>query len=204
LNSFTIGARSLPSDNLKLKANYTRKERKDKDLTTLVGPFDSDNFLVNINYKPIKQLVVDLKYQDRQKDNEEILTSTDSKGFTSYASFTYNDKLSADATFTLQDVEYQDTFGRFLGKTRNFLINGTLKPLDRLIFSGGFAYFRSKGDIDLEKVDLRLAVEYFIWKELSAEFRYNQYNYDDYLIAPDYYTLNVFTLTISQKFGNNE
>jgi hypothetical protein len=202
LNSFLIGARSLPLDNLKLKASYLRKERKDKDLSTLVGPYDSDNLLFNLNYKPIKQLVVDLKYQDRQRDNDEILTSTDSKGFISFASFTYNDRFSADATFSLQDVEYQDTFGRFFDKTRQFSVNGTLKPVQSLIFTGGFAYFRAKGDLDLEKEDLRASVEYVIWKELSAEFRYNQYNYDDYLIATDFYTLNLFTLTLTQKFGS--
>ncbi len=202
LNSFLVGLRALPLNNLKIKANYAKKERKDKDLSTLVGPYDSDNFLFSVNYKPIQKLVLDIKYQDRQRDNEEILTSVDSKGLTSFGSFTYNDKFSADATFTMQDVEYQDSFGRFFGKTRNFLINGTLKPIERLILSGGFSYFRSKGDLDLQREDLRLAVEYLIWKKLSAQFAYNQYNYDDYLIAPDYYTLNVFTISISQRIGS--
>jgi predicted porin len=84
LNSFLIGARTLPLDNLKFKASYLKKERKDKELSTLVGPYDSDNFLFNLNYRPIQKFTLDLKYQDRQRDNEEILSSTDSKGFTSF------------------------------------------------------------------------------------------------------------------------
>jgi hypothetical protein len=53
----------------------------------------------------------------------------------------------------------------------------------------------------LSKEDVMAGAEYVLWKDFSAEFRYNQYNYDDYLLAPDYYTLNVFTISLSQKLS---
>ena len=201
LNSFLIGARALPLDNLKLKANYARKERKDKDLTTLVGPYDSDNFLVNLNYKPIQKLVIDLKYQDRQKENEEILTSTDSKEFTSFASLVYNDKLSVDATFSMQDIEYQDTFGRFLNKTRNLLVNGALQPWKPLKLWSGVNFLDVGGDLDIRREDFNFGVEYTLAHDYSLEFKYDVFNYDDNLQAFDFYTLNVYTISFAKKFG---
>ena len=201
LNSFLIGAKTLPRDNLRFKASYLKKERKDKDLSTLAGPYDSDNFLFNLNYKPVQKLTLDLKYQDRQRDNEEILTSTDSKGFTSFGSFVYNDRVGADATFSALNIEYQDTFGHFFNNTRNLLLSGWVKPVAKLTLSGGFTYLRVKGDQDLSKEDVMVGAEYVLWKDFSAEFRYSQYNLDDYLLAPDYYTLNVFTISLSQKLS---
>jgi len=202
LNSFLIGARSLPLDNLKLRASYLRKERKDKDLSTLVGPYESDNFLFNVNYKPIKQLVVDLKYQDRQRDNEEILTSTDSKGFVSFASFTYSDRFSADATFSMQDVEYQDTFGRFFNKTRNLLVNGSLTPWKKLTLQSGVNFLDVSGDLDIRREDFNFRVEYILPKDYSVEFKYDVFNFDDNLIPLDFYTLNIYTIGIGKKIGS--
>lgn len=200
LNSFMIGARSVPLDNLKLRASYLKKERKDKDLSTLVGPYDSDNFLFDVQYKPIQKLKIDLKYQDRQRDNEEILTSTDSKGFTSFASFAYNDKLSADATFSMLDIEYQDTFGRFFNKTRNLLVNGTLTPWKKLTLQSGVNFLDVGGDLDIRREDFNFKVEYILPKEYSVEFKYNVFNFDDNLQAFDFYTLNVYTITVGKKF----
>jgi hypothetical protein len=202
LNSFLIGARGKPLDNLKAKVSYLKKKRQDKDFSSLVGPYDSDNFLYQVQYQPIGQLKLDLKYQDRQRDNEEILTFTDSKGLSSYAVFIYRDLLTVDVVFSMLDIEDQDSFGRFFNKTRNFLVTGTLEPIEKLTLKGGLTYLRVKGDLDLQKLDLLASVAYNFWKDLTAEVEYKQYNYDDYLIAPDYFTLNVFTVSVTQKIGN--
>jgi len=76
-----------------------------------------------------------------------------------------------------------------------------LKPSDNFTLSGGWNHIDLRKDLDIRKDGFSLGVEYSFWKDFSFQAKYDLYTYDDYIRYLDYYGANVYTVSLTKKFG---
>ncbi len=108
-------------------------------------------------------------------------------------------------------VGYNYTDGDYANLTQNFefidhLVYGDLILTEPLKlkgtkFSFGGMYYRSKRDIDIERITLRFGAEYLLFRDYYLEANYDVHNYDDFTVAGQYYTANVVTISLNKRFN---
>ncbi|MFQ6032617.1 MAG: hypothetical protein ACE5K2_06825 [Candidatus Zixiibacteriota bacterium] len=201
INTYLVGAYAKFIPELSLKARYVFQDRKDEDKVTTTGPYEDEKILVELKSKPTKEVNLKLRYEDKRRDNPDILTSICDKGFVSYLSITLKKWFGLYFNYSLLDVEYKNTVGKFKTDNKTFSSQITLKPFDKLNLKGGWNHLDIRGDLDIRKEGVWFGFDYGLMDGYSLEGKYNAYDYDDYLYLPENYVANVYTISLVKKFG---
>jgi hypothetical protein len=201
VNSFLAGFYFQFIPQLSLKARYLFQKRKDPDTLTLTGPFDNERILVELKSRPLKEVNLKLRYEDKTRKNPDIFTSTKDRGYISYASFALKDWLDIQLNYYFLTVKYDNSLKDFTVDNNTFTSMAILKPSDNFTLSGGWNHIDLRKDLDIRKDGFSLGVEYSFWKDFSFQAKYDLYTYDDYIRYLDYYGANVYTVSLTKKFG---
>lgn len=186
---------------LSLKARYLFQKRKDPDALTLTGPFDNERILVELKSRPLKEVNLKLRYEDKTRKNPDIFTSTKDRGYISYASFALKDWLDIQLNYYFLTVKYENNIKDSNVDNNTFTSAAILKPSDKFTLSGGWNHIDLRKDLDIRKDGFSLGFEYSFWKDFSFQGKYELYAYDDYIQYLDYYGANVYTISLTRKFG---
>ena len=77
----------------------------------------------------------------------------------------------------------------------------TAEEYRNVTIGGGITYYRSKRDLDVDRVTVRLKASYRFMEDYHLEGVYNIHNFDDYLIRDAYYTANIIEINIRKDIS---
>lgn len=201
VNSFLTGLSFQFIPQLSLKARYLFQKRKDPDTLTLTGPFNNERILVELKSRPLKEVNLKLRYEDKTRKNPDIFTSTKDRGYISYVSFALKDWLDLQLNYYFLTVKYENNIKDFKVDNHTFTSAAILKPSDKFTLSGGWNHIDLRKDLDIRKDGFSLGFEYSFWKDFFFQGKYDLYTYDDYIQYLDHYGANVYTISLTKKFG---
>ncbi len=201
VNSYLVGAYAQFIPELSLRARYVFQDRKDEDTVSLTGPYEDEKIMVELKSKPAKSLNLRLRYEDKRRDNPDISSSVCDKGFISSVALAVKDWLGFHLNYSLLDVKYDNTEGRFETDNNTFGSQIVLRPVEELSLTGGWNHINIRGDLDIRKDGVWFGFDYVFMKDYSLQGKYDAYDYDDYLVLSDYYAANVYTISLVRRFG---
>lgn len=203
INNYLVGCHTQFIPELSLKARYLFQDRKDEGTVTLTGAYEDEKILVELKSKPVKEINLKLRYEDKRRDNPDISSSICDKGFISSASVAVKEWFGFHFTYSLLEVKHDNTEGKFETDNNTFTSQINLKPLEKLSLTGGWNHIDIRSDLDIRKEGVWFGFDYAFMKDYSLLGEYNAYDYDDYLYVSDYYAANVYTVSLVKKFGGN-
>jgi hypothetical protein len=200
-NSYLVGAYAKVMPELSAKVRYVFQNRKDEDKTTLTGPYDDERILVQVKSRPFKQINLKLRYEDKRRDNPDISSSICDKGMVTDIAISVKEWLGFHFNYSLLDVKYDNTEGKFETDNSAFTSRISLKPLKKVDLIAGWNHIDIRGDLDIRKEGVSFGFSYLFMEGYALEGEYDAYGYDDYLNYSDYYAANVYTVSLVRKFG---
>ncbi len=201
INSYLLGADAQFLPELSAKVRYVFQNRHDGDRATLTGSYDDERILVQVKSRPFRQVNLKLRYEDKRRDNPDIYSSVRDKGFISHVAISVKEWLGFHFNYSLLDVKYDNTEGRFETDNNTFGSQIALRPVEELSLTGGWNHINIRGDLDIRKDGVWFGFDYVFMKDYSLQGKYDAYDYDDYLVLSDYYAANVYTISLVRKFG---
>ncbi|UCF79237.1 MAG: hypothetical protein JSW03_02990 [Candidatus Eiseniibacteriota bacterium] len=203
-NALIVGLRAKPSDKTRVTLRYRTRRADRGDYVDLTGPSDVDNFLARLESWPTSNLRLAVGFEDKDRSNDELLTSGRIRGINGYADFEHEDfgyrpnlRLSA----SLSRSEFEDPETSFI--TDNVLVTARLRlALSPVItVETGITHIEIREDLDIRKDIALAAIGFEFMPGYVMEVRYDLFNHDDFMNYRDNFVANVFTLSLSRKFG---
>ncbi len=201
VNSYLVGAYAQFMPELSLKARYVFQDRKDEDAATLTGPYEDERILIQLKSRPLKEINLKLRYEDKRRDNPDISSSVCDKGFVASLSVAMRDWLGFQFNYSLLDVKYVNTEGKFETDNNTFTSEINLRPYEKFSLTAGWNHVDIRGDLDIRKEGVSLGFDCALRKNCSLQGRYDAYDYDDFTNVYDFYAANVYTISLVKKFG---
>lgn len=201
VNSYLVGAFAQVIPELSLKARYVFQDRKDEDAATLTGPCEDERILIQLKSRPLKEINLKLRYEDKRRDNPDISSSVCDKGFVVSLSVAMRDWLGFQFNYSLLDVKYVNTEGKFETDNNTFTSEINLRPCEKFSLTTGWNHVDIRGDLDIRKEGGSLGFDCALRKNCSLQGRYDAYDYDDFTNISDFYAANVYTISLVKKFG---
>jgi len=156
---------------------------------------------MEVKFVPLKEINLKFRYEDKERQNPDIFTSTKDRGYISYASFTLKDWLDIQLNYYFLTVKHENSVKNFKVDNNTFTSTAILKPSDKFTLSGGWNHIDLRKDLDIRKDGFTLGFEYSFWKDFSFQGNYELYTYDDYIEYLNYYGANVYKISLTRKFG---
>jgi len=201
INSYLAGLSFQFIPELSLKARYLFQKRKDPQDLTLTGPFDNEKIMVETKCRPVREVNLKLRYEDKTRKNQDISTSVSDRGFVSFASFTWRKWLDVQVDYHFLKVDYQNTLGNFRVNNHTFTSQAILKPWSKLSLTCGWNHIDLRRDLDIRKDGVTAGLDYSLWKDYSLQGKYEMYSYDDFILYSDFFDANVYRISLTKRFG---
>ncbi|MBI4720873.1 MAG: hypothetical protein HY770_06560 [Chitinivibrionia bacterium] len=177
---------------------------RDKDIvtgSTLIGDEDYIRYRVSVTADGGMLGDVSVQYQGRRKENKDIGSTVD------YRSISTTWRLDTKKLGSLA-VTYAYYLGEYENRSTNFefsdnMVTGTITPAPYRgvgVRAGG-TYYRSRRDLDIEKIALNLGATYSFRNGYYFDADYTAYNYDDFLAIDRFYTGNILEVSLARDFS---
>ena len=103
--------------------------------------------------------------------------------------------------YSRMDEQYTNLLAPF--ETQADIVTGRLdfEYVTDLRLSAGTSYLKITQDLDIEKSIIFFEGEYVFLDDWSVDFKYNVYNYDDFILLDRYYTANVVWFNVGYRFS---
>jgi hypothetical protein len=202
-NSYHFAAWLKASPRFTFKAGYGSDNVDVTGGSTLTGDEERTNLYGSVQYRS-DYGTARLRYDNKQKDNDEIGSSADFNKVGGDIWTTVEKYGELRASYSYLSGEYKNREGRF--EFRDHVVSGDIySPVYKGVRGGfGGTYMRSKEDVDVEKSQLRFSGTYSFADHYKAEIIYRAYNFDDYddpsPVYSQYYTANVVEISLYYEF----
>jgi hypothetical protein len=200
-------------DRISAHVSYATRNKDDEESRTLLRDTEYDRFEARLEGRPVDALAVGARIAERKRDMPDIGSSADGKVATAFATWTGaptgNTKLltgDLGVDYTYSDDDYDNIWGEEHITTHAVTGRVGMVLRQRIDLDGAVTYLAMQDDLDVEKSILSFSAGYRFDNGLSADARYNIYNFDDYLIAQRFYTANVVWVNVGYAFskGRNQ
>ncbi len=190
-----------PRSQLKFKVSHGFRAEKVDEGARLVGDEDRIRFTISGKCSCPDYGSLEIKYQIRNRNNDDIGSEVDFSRFSAEAILTklqYGD-ISAGYSYSLGEYENPEQEFEFA----DHLLHGdiTFKEYRDFVFGFGAVYYRSKRDNDVESFTLNFKGLYNIQNGLAIEAKYNVHNFDDFLVKDRYYTANIVEINLIKSIS---
>lgn len=205
-NALLAGITARFSDRTKLLLRYRTRSTNRSKYEGLTGPFDTDNFVSKLEGWATTFVQYSLAFEDRERSNDELMSSGRTRGFTVFANITptagqYPPSLRiSGSTFRAEFAEPQGDF-----VTDNILLSARLKYtfIRGLSAETGITHIDVRKDLDIRKDIAVASLQYEFVSGYAVELKYDLFSYDDLVSYRNNYAANVVTLNFSKKFGSD-
>jgi hypothetical protein len=203
-NAFIVGLRARPTDKARVTIRFRTRSADRDNYADLTGPFDTDNLLARLESWPTSYLRFAVTLEDKDRSNEELMTSGGIRGINGFADFShsglrYGPSLRLSGSFSRS--EFKDPETSF--ETDNVLLSARLRLMlsPAITVETGITHIEIRKDLNIRK-DIALAsLGYEVMPGYAIELRYDLFSYDDFMNYRDNFASNVFSLSFSKKFG---
>lgn len=190
-----------PMPKLKFKVHHGMRTEKLDEGARLVGDEDRIRFKISGKYSCPDCGSMEIKYQIRNRNNDELGSEVDFSRFSAEGVLTKLDYGDIAAGYSYSLGEYENPEQEY--EFSDHLVHGdiTFKEYRDFVFGFGAVYYRSKGDNDVESFTLNFKGSYNIQKGFAIEAKYNVHNFDDFLVKDRYYTANIVEINLIKSIS---
>lgn len=195
-HSILVGAKARPVKQLLVSGLYRFKTRKDPDFSTLTGEYDEDNKLLRVRYEPVDRVNIQMRYQDKIRENKDIDTKAESQGLYSNLFVRLREECNLTFYFSLLDWDFHNFQTDYQTSNRTYGVTINSKPMESLKFKGGASYLDLGKDLDINKYSFSLGMSYQFLKGLALEADFQRFKYEDIITSQNDFDANVFKIGV--------
>jgi len=172
-----------------------RKEEVDEG-ARLLGDEDRNYLKISGKYRLADYGSLTARYANKNRKNDQLGSDIDFQRVALDASVSIAEYGTLSAGYAYATGEYENDESMF--EFADHLLHGDINSAEYYNVTAGFgvSYYRSKQDLDVESYNLRFTGTYRFMKTHRLEITYNVHNFDDYLIADNYYTANIVEVNL--------
>ena len=203
-NSIYLYGWFKPMPKLDIRAEFGSRAEEMFAGSRVLGDVDQTKHRVTVKYKFSDYNYIRGKMMLRSRESDYLGTEVDfwRGALDGYYKLTTYADLSIGYNYT--EGEYTNMTAMF--EFSDHLIYGDLilnEPLSLkgTVLSFGGMYYKSKRDLDIEKITLRFGAEYNLFRDYYLEADYDVHNFDDLTVLDRYYTANIVTISLNKRFN---
>jgi hypothetical protein len=200
-NGLLLSGWARPVLDLSIRGSYAWRNEDVPTGNRLLGEESRDRARLVVRWRIPKWGSWGAEYTNRHLENPDIGSETDYRSIATrfvlsrselgelrlyYAYFS-----GTNSNALAEDFEFSDHLVR-ASVARSFQ--------EKLRVEAGIAWLMSRRRVDMEKLAVELAAVYRLPRDFEATARFNGFEYDNYLRTDEYYTGNVFELTLARPF----
>jgi hypothetical protein len=188
-----------------LRVFYSNRTKNDQEKQTLLQDMEAERVRGDLKFQIVKDVLsIGGKYINGEREFVDIGQKSKGQRASGFLNVAYPGwfTLIGDYYYTLE--EHKDLVGSFETNSHNVTSRLAFDRVQGLYLAVGGAYIDVGKDLDIEKSTVFFEGRYVTPQGIRVEFKYNVYNYDDYLIRDRYYTGNIvwFNLGYDFSFGS--
>jgi len=190
---------------LLLRARITTREKEVTEGATLLGDEGFTRHRISGRYTFAEWGNLALIYQGKFRTSDDIDARVDYNALTARVDLDREAWGRLELSYSYYTGEYDHRSG---SEYSNFefgdhVVTGTVYPVAyrKLQLSGGVSYFRSRQDLDTEKIGGHIGAAYPFYENYLVEARYSVFNYDDFHVIDEYYTGNIVEIYLIKNFS---
>lgn len=195
-HSILLGAKARPVEHLLISGLYRFKTRKDPDFSTLTGEYDEDNKLLKLRYEPVDRVNIQMRYQEKIRENKDIDTKAESQGLYSNIYVRLREECNLTFYFSLLDWDFHNFQTDYQTSNRTYGLTINSKPMESLTFKGGASYLELSQDLDIKKYSFSFGVSYQFLRGLALEADFQRFKYEDMIASENDLDANVFKIGV--------
>ena len=173
----------------------TRAETMDNG-SRLLGNEDRTRFKASATYRDSRLGSITARFESRTRENLSLGSESDFNRISLNGTLIVFSLGTISGGYSYAKGDYQNSDNRFEFTDHTLHGDLSLNEFRRLTPGAGVIYYRSKRDLDVEQITLRLSFDYHFIESYHLMVDYNIHNFDDYLTADGYYTANIVELNL--------
>ncbi|PKK84262.1 MAG: hypothetical protein CVT49_04655 [candidate division Zixibacteria bacterium HGW-Zixibacteria-1] len=187
-----------PGRYFELRGEHGMRSESVDDGSRLIGDEDRSRFKFSAKYSKPENGFISIKYEGRNRENEQLGTEIDFTRLAIDAALIRKDygNLSAGYAYSIGDYDNLETAFEFA----DHIVYGDITSAEYRGFDAGFGvvYYRSLRDLDVESFSLHFKAGYNFMEDHRLEVKYNVDNFDDFLVRDNYYTSNIVEISLTK------
>ena len=195
-HSILLGAKTKPVKQLFISGLYRFKTRKDPDFSTLTGEYNQDNKLLKVRYEPVEKVNIQMRYQEKIRDNKDIDTKAESQGLYSNLFVRLREECNLTFYFNLLDWDFHNFQTDYQTSNRTYGLTINLKPIQSFKLKGGASYLELSKDLDINKYSFSVGLSYELLKGYAVEADFERFKYEDMITSENDFDANVFKIGV--------
>jgi len=200
-NSFYFSGWLNPSDQINVRGEYGMRTEEINAGSRLVGDEDRNRFKLSARYRHRYYGTAKVTFESKTRENDQIGTETDFNRITIDFGTGYRGYGTLTGGYAYATGEYTNTESAFEFCEHFIYADISGEEYRNITAGGGITYYRSKRDLDVDRVSLRLRASYRFAEDYHIEGVYNLHNFDDYLTRDAYYTANIVEINIRKDIS---
>ncbi len=195
-NSYYLSGWYRPDRNYEFRVEYgTRAETMDNG-SRLLGNEDRTRFKASAAFRDSRLGSITARFESRTRENLSLGSESDFNRISLNGTLIVLSLGTISGGYSYAKGDYQNSDNRFEFTDHTLHGDLSLNEFHRLTSGAGVIYYRSKRDLDVEQITLRLSFDYHFIESYHFMVDYNIHNFDDYLTADGYYTANIVELNL--------
>ena len=200
-NSYYASGWFTPNSHFEFRGEFGTRAEKVEDGWRLVGNEDRNRLKISGKYFYAAHGSLSLKYENKQRDNDQLGTSADFNRFAADATLKLTKYGEFSGGYSYSTGDYKDLEQEFEFNDHVLYGDITLREYHRLRAGFGATYYRSKRDIDVESFMLHFMASLRFAENHHLEVVYNVHNFDDFLVTDRYYTANIVEINLIKELS---
>jgi len=199
-NSIYVAGWVSATDRLTVRGDFGNRDEKVRSGSRLTGDEDRNRLKFSARYRLTDLGILKARFENMKRKNDQIGSEVDFQRVTFDASVTDDRYGTLTGGYAYSTGDYNNIDDDLRFEFQDHLIYGDIITREyRNIMAGfGATYYRSKRDLDVESFTLRFSGDYRFMNVHHLLVVYHVHNFDDYLIADQYYTANTVEVSLTK------
>jgi len=195
-DSYYLSGWYKPDNHYDFRLEYgTRAETMDNG-SRLLGNEDRTRFKASAAFRDSRYGSITTRFENRTRENLSLGSESDFNRISLSGTLIISSLGTISGGYSYAKGDYQNSDYRFEFTDHTLHGDLSLNEFYRITSGAGVIYYRSKRDLDVEQVTVRLSFDYRFAESYHFKVDYNIHNFDDYLTADGYYTANVVEMNL--------
>jgi hypothetical protein len=202
-NSFYFSGWIKPADRLEFRGEFGTRSEEVNSGSRLVGDEERFKYRASAKYRYRNYGSISVRIDSRTRKNEQL--GSESEYISACASVDAD--VAGYATvvggYTYSKGDYDNNEQEFEFRDHTVFGDVTSREYLNTTLGCGITYYRSRWNLDAEKISLRFSGAYRFMDAYHFEIEYTVHNFDDFMFTEtydEYYTANILRLQITRDF----
>ncbi|MEW5924894.1 MAG: hypothetical protein AB1746_13000 [Candidatus Zixiibacteriota bacterium] len=187
-----------PGKYFEFRGEHGFRSENVEDGSRLIGDEDRSRFKLSAKYNRPDQGSISLKYEGRNRENDQLGTEIEFSRFAIDATLIQKSYGTLSAGYAYSNGDYDNLEDNFEFRDHSVYGDITTEEYKGLDGGFGFVYYRSQRDLDVESFTLRFKAGYRFMEDHRFDIEYNVDNFDDFLVRDKYYTSNIVEFKVTK------